>query len=110
MSEVPTSVFVISAPSGAGKTSLCRRLVAEVEHLRFSTSHTTRAPREDEIDGADYHFIDKARFQAMIQDKQFAEWAQIHENYYGTAKSELTAAEEHGDDLLLDIEGQGAQQ
>lgn len=103
-------LFVISAPSGAGKTSLCREVIDNLGGLRHSVSYTTRAPRGGEQDGVDYHFVGIERFEAMVAAGEFAEWAQVHGNRYGTAIATLDAARSAGVDLLLDIDCQGAAQ
>ena len=103
-------LFVVSAPSGAGKTSLCRELIDRVGDLRQSVSFTTRLARAGERDGADYHFVDMAGFQQMIDNKQLAEWAEVHGNCYGTSLETLASASAQGIDLLLDIDLQGAAQ
>lgn len=103
-------LFVVSAPSGAGKTSLCRELIDRVEDLRQSVSFTTRKARPGEIEGVDYRFVEKPVFQRMIAEQHLAEWADVHGNLYGTALETLTAAAEEGLDLLLDIDFQGAAQ
>ena len=103
-------LFVVSAPSGAGKTSLCRELVDSIPDLRQSISFATREPRQGEADGVDYHFVDPDVFEAMASQQQFAEWAQVHDNCYGTALQTLTEAATNGIDLLLDIDCQGAAQ
>lgn len=103
-------LFVISAPSGAGKTSLCREVIDNLGGLRHSVSYTTRAPRGGEQEGVDYHFVSIERFEAMVAAGEFAEWAQVHGNRYGTAIATLDAARAAGVDLLLDIDCQGAAQ
>ena len=103
-------LFVVSAPSGAGKTSLCRELVDSLTDLRQSISFATRKCRHGEADGVDYHFISSATFRDMIDQKQFAEWAEVHGNYYGTSLQTLEDAAKNGIDLLLDIDCQGAAQ
>jgi len=103
-------LFVVSAPSGAGKTSLCRELIDSFPEIRQSVSFTTRAMRAGERDGVDYHFVDLPTFERMIDNNQFAEWAQVHGNLYGTALETLKQAAEQGIDLLLDIDYQGAAQ
>lgn len=103
-------LFVISAPSGAGKTSLCKEVIDNLGGLRHSVSYTTRAPRGQEQDGVDYHFVSPQRFDAMVASGEFAEWAQVHGNRYGTAIATLDAARSAGVDLLLDIDCQGAAQ
>jgi len=103
-------LFVVSAPSGAGKTSLCRELIDTFTDLRQSISFATRRKREGEQDGIDYYFVGADSFNEMIQQQQFAEWAEVHGNLYGTAKVTLATAAENGLDLLLDIDCQGAAQ
>ncbi len=101
---------MVSAPSGAGKTSLCRELIDSFPDLRQSISFATRPIRKGERDGIDYHFIDTEVFQAMVEQKQLAEWAEVHGNLYGTSLETLTDAAEGGVDILLDIDCQGAAQ
>jgi len=104
-------LLILSSPSGAGKTTLCGRLRADLPRLRFSVSHTTRKPRPNELDGREYHFVDRARFEAMIEAGAFAEWAEVHGNLYGTAVSEITRAKaEHAQGVIFDIDYQGARQ
>lgn len=103
-------LFVVSAPSGAGKTSLCRELIDRFNDLRQSISFTTRPARFGETDEVDYHFVDSAVFQQMVADQKLAEWAEVHGNCYGTSLATLTSAAEQGVDLLLDIDFQGAAQ
>lgn len=99
---------MISAPSGAGKTTLCNALKERFPELRESISYTTRRPRGAEQDGVDYHFVTVERFQQMIAEGCFAEWAKVHDNYYGTAIATLQQARQQGVDILLDIDCQGA--
>lgn len=101
-------LIVISAPSGAGKTTLCNALVQRFPALQESISYTTRQPRSGEQDGIDYHFVSLDSFQRMIANKEFAEWAEVHGNYYGTSIATLRQAAENGIDVLLDIDCQGA--
>lgn len=103
-------LFVISAPSGVGKTTLVRSLLQELTTLRFSVSSTTRPPRPEEIDGRDYHFITREAFQTGIEANRFLEWAQVHGEYYGTDRDKLDEWLTAGDDVLLDIDVQGARQ
>lgn len=103
-------LFVVSAPSGAGKTSLCRELIDTFPDIRQSVSFTTRPIRHGEQAGVDYHYIDMPLFERMKAEKRFAEWAQVHGNYYGTAVETLEQAGSQGVDLLLDIDYQGAAQ
>lgn len=102
--------LVLSAPSGAGKSTLVRKVRGRVQALGFSVSHTTRAPRAGEADGVDYHFVDRPAFEAMIREGGFAEWAEVHGNLYGTGLSDLRARLDRGEDVLLDIDVQGALQ
>lgn len=107
-------LFILSAPSGAGKTTLIQNLVtgrfSDFGGLAFSVSHTTRNPRQGEVDGRDYHFVDHATFLGMIQEDAFLEWAKVHDNYYGTSREEVFPRLEKGTDVLLDIDVQGAEQ
>jgi guanylate kinase len=103
-------LFVISAPSGTGKSTLAARLLGRVEGLEFSVSYTTRAPRPGEQSGKDYHFTDRDRFEEMIASRAFLEWANVFGNYYGTGLSATRERLERGVDLLLDIDIQGARQ
>ena len=82
-------LLILSSPSGAGKTTLTRMLLEECPELRFSVSHTTRAPRSNEVDGRDYHFVDRARFDALVEERAFLEWAEVHGNRYGTSTAEI---------------------
>lgn len=101
-------LIVISAPSGAGKTTLLKIVMAQIPGLVFSISHTTRAPREGEKNGLDYHFVTKDIFSKMIEDEQFLEHADVHDNFYGTSKASITDQLESGLDVILDIDVQGA--
>ena len=108
--NVAGNLFIVCAPSGAGKTTLVDALLARESNIRLSMSYTTRAPREGEKDGVDYHFVDRARFESMIAAGDFLEHARVHDNYYGTSKSwiEREIAGDH--DVLLEIDWQGAAQ
>ena len=112
MNSGPTgSLFVISAPSGSGKTSLAKGVLAEVERLRFSVSYTTRALRGQERAGRDYHFVSPEEFRAMIDGGQFLEWENVYgRHYYGTARAPVEEALSRGEDVLLDIDVKGARQ
>ncbi|PLX87351.1 MAG: guanylate kinase [Desulfuromonas sp.] len=103
-------LFVVSAPSGAGKTSLCKELIRRYPNLRPSISYTTRKQRNGEVDGSDYHFVSPETFRSMVDEDQLAEWAEVHDNFYGTALSTLEKASAAGTHLLLDIDCQGAAQ
>lgn len=104
------NLFIISAPSGTGKTTILKKIVAAMDNVAFSVSHTTRAPRPVEQDGIDYFFIDKDNFARMQQQGLFLEWAEVHGNLYGTSSYAIQEATEQGRDLLLDIDVQGARQ
>lgn len=101
-------LYVISAPSGAGKSTLCRELLDIFTELRHSVSFTTRAPRAGEVAGNDYHFVSRDEFLRMIDTGEFAEWAEVHGNFYGTSLKTLQQSREDGVDLILDIDCQGA--
>jgi guanylate kinase len=101
-------MFVISSPSGAGKTTLCRRLISEMPGVQLSVSATTRPARPGERDGADYHFVSEDRFQEMIDRDEFLEWAQVFKSYYGTPRSEVEARLVAGTDVVFDVDWQGA--
>jgi guanylate kinase len=103
-------LLLVSSPSGAGKTSLSRRLVADHADLMLSISCTTRAPRPGEEEGREYYFVDRPTFDAMIERGEFLEWAEVHDNRYGTPKAPVMAALEQGKDVLFDIDWQGAKQ
>ena len=103
-------LLIVSSPSGAGKTTLCNRLRAEFPQLRFSVSHTTRKPRPNEVDGREYHFTDKESFARMVEQDQFAEWAHVHGNMYGTSLSEIEIARKTANGVLFDVDYQGARQ
>jgi guanylate kinase len=106
----PGCLFVISAPSGAGKTTLCNRLRAHFKDLLYSVSHTTRPPRPGEKDGIDYFFVDVKTFETGIKQGKWAEWARVHDNYYGTSAAFIGSALNDGKHILLDIDVQGADQ
>jgi len=104
------TLVVVSAPSGAGKTTLCHEVRLLVPDLHYSVSYTTRKPRNGEVSGTDFHFVDAAEFEAMRARDEFAEWAQVHGHYYGTPAQPLEAALARGLDVLLDIDTNGARQ
>ena len=104
-------LVIISSPSGAGKTTLTHRLLSDFPDFRFSVSHTTRQPRSNEVDGQDYHFIDETRFKELNEAGEFAEWATVHSNLYGTSLAELDCARADGKKgVLFDVDYQGARQ
>lgn len=103
-------LFVVSAPSGAGKTTLCDRLSGELPNLAFSVSHTTRKPRVGEEHGREYYFVTDDEFGKMVESGSFVEWAEVHGNRYGTSKDELSRLFADGRDVILDIDTQGAMQ
>ena len=105
-------LLILSSPSGAGKTTLTRKLLTEHPELRFSVSHTTRSPRPNEVDGRDYHFVDRAQFQALVAQGAFLEWAEVHGNLYGTSVAEIDRARatQGCTGMIFDIDYQGARQ
>lgn len=104
------TLFVISAASGAGKTSLVKSVLQHVSDIEVSVSHTTRAPREGEVDGVDYHFVDKETFQAMVNGSEFIESATVFGNMYGTSRQHIEEQLLKGKEVILEIDWQGAQQ
>jgi guanylate kinase len=104
------ALFVVSAPSGAGKTTLCREARLVIPHLAYSVSVTTRAPRMGEVNGVDFRFVTEPQFRAMLERGELAEWATNHGNLYGTPAKPLEAALAAGKDVLLDIDTHGAAQ
>jgi len=107
---IPGNLYIITAASGAGKTSLIKALLAEDEHLKLSISHTTRKPRPGELNGVDYHFVDDAAFLQMLGEARFLESAQVHGARYGTSQSAVDAPLQAGYDVILEIDWQGAAQ
>jgi guanylate kinase len=103
-------LWVVAAPSGTGKTTVCRELVRRDPRLAFSVSHTTRARRPNEQDGRDYHFVSEAEFRRMIAAGEFLEWAVYNEHHYGTSFAAIDAPLSAGRDVVLEIEVQGARQ
>jgi guanylate kinase len=105
-------LIILSSPSGAGKTTLTRMLLERCPELRFSVSHTTRGPRNNEVDGRDYHFVDRARFVELVNEGAFLEWAEVHGNLYGTSTAEIDRAREIVGcaGMIFDIDYQGARQ
>lgn len=110
MTTAPGQLYVFSAPSGAGKTSLARALMARIGGIGFSVSHTTRAPRPGEIEGRDYHFVGDEDFAAMVGRGEFLEHARVFERRYGTAAAAVDARLGAGEDVILDIDWQGLRQ
>ncbi len=110
MSKPSGNVFVVVAPSGAGKSSLVNALLAQDASLCLSVSATTRAPRSGETDGKDYRFVTQADFAALQQADQLLEWAEVHGNFYGTPRDQIDQAIHQGRDILLEIDWQGARQ
>lgn len=104
------NLFIVAAPSGAGKTTLVSLLLENDPQIRVSISHTTRAPRPGELNGREYHFIDVPAFLEKVQHGEFLEWAEVHGNYYGTSKRWIESEMSSGRDVLLEIDWQGAQQ
>src|SRR5580693_8307456 len=103
-------MFVLSSPSGAGKTTLSRLLIERMPALKMSVSATTRAKRPGEVDGRDYLFVDKPRFEQMVERQELLEWATVFDNRYGTPRAPVEAALSAGQDVLFDIDWQGTQQ
>lgn len=110
MSSARGKLVIISSPSGAGKTTLARRLLDEfADHAEFSVSFTTRKPRVGERDGVDYHFVDDTEFARMVEADEFAEWAEVHGNRYGTSSHSVDRALVDGRDVIFDVDWQGGQ-
>lgn len=103
-------LFIVSAPSGAGKTTLCQKISSMVPNLTHSVSYTTRPPRSGEVNDRDYTFIDEDEFRHMIEEDKFAEWAKVHGHLYGTSRKRLEEMMEAGIDVILDIDTRGAMQ
>jgi guanylate kinase len=110
LSERAPIVIVVSAPSGAGKTTVIERVLSDVPGIRFSVSHTTRPPRGEEREGVDYHFVDRPTFERLRAEGKLLESAEVHGNLYGTSRAELERARAEGRDVLLDLDVQGAAQ
>lgn len=108
--DYPGNIFVVSAPSGAGKSSLVKALLELDSHVRPSISHTTRAPRGQEKHGREYYFVSAQEFDAMVQAQAFVEWANVHGNRYGTSKKAIEERVAQGGDVVLEIDFQGAMQ
>jgi guanylate kinase len=103
------NIFVISGPSGSGKSTLIKKLISECGDLNFSVSHTTRKKRAGELDGREYYFIDRLKFRKMIEANEFAEWAEVHGELYGTSIKEIAGKSQGTDMIALDIDVQGAE-
>lgn len=101
-------LYVISGPSGVGKSTVIDRLRARIEGLGYSISHTSREPRENEKDGVHYHFVDRETFSRMIDDGAFIEWAQVYSDYYGTSYTSIRSQLDQGMDIVMDLDSQGA--
>jgi guanylate kinase len=110
MRKARGSLFIVSAPSGAGKTTLCQQLTSRLPGIRQSVSFTTRPPRRGEVNDRDYTFIGEDEFRKLIADGEFLEWAKVHGNLYGTSRNRLEKLREEGNDVILDIDIQGARQ
>ena len=108
--DTPGNLFVVAAPSGAGKSSLVKALLELDSHLAVSISHTTRAPRGQEVDGREYWFVDAPTFRAMADRGEFFEWAEVHGHLYGTSRRAIEARLMAGEDMVLEIDWQGALQ
>ncbi|MBX3637741.1 MAG: guanylate kinase [Rubrivivax sp.] len=108
--ETPGNLFCVAAPSGAGKSSLVKALLELDSHLAVSVSHTTRRPRGQEVDGREYWFVDEAAFRAMVARGEFFEWAEVHGNLYGTSRRAIEDRLARGEDVVLEIDWQGALQ
>ncbi len=108
--EGSSSLFIVSGPSGTGKTTLCKELIKSIPDLSFSISYTTRPPRKNEVAGKDYNFVSPDKFKAMIANGEFAEWAEVYGHLYGTSRKSIEQALDKGLDLLFDLDCQGAQQ
>jgi guanylate kinase len=103
-------MFILSSPSGAGKTTIARRLLAHDSSIRMSVSVTTRPIRPGEVDGRDYHFVDRVEFDRMVEADAFLEWAHVFDHHYGTPRAQVSAGLREGQDFLFDIDWQGTQQ
>ena len=110
ITEKKGMMFVLSSPSGAGKTTLTKKIAENNSGFEISISHTTRKPRPNEIDGKDYHFVSKEKFNSLIKENSFFEYANIFDNYYGTLKKPVLELISNGKDVLFDIDWQGTQQ
>jgi guanylate kinase len=107
---VKGNIIILSAPSGTGKTTILKKIMPELGPAAFSISHTTRSPRTGEQDGIDYHFVSKKEFLRLKDQGDFIEWAEVHGNYYGTSVQSVLQLQDKGQDVILDIDIQGARQ
>ena len=110
MKKSKGSLFIVSAPSGAGKTTICKKIMGAMDNVKTSVSYTTRRPRQGEVDNEDYSFISEKKFRGMIQKGEFVEWAEVHGKLYGTSRKRLEKIVNDGFDVILDIDTQGAEQ
>jgi len=108
--QAPGLLIVLSGPSGAGKGTLCKALREQMPELKYSISATTRAPRAGEVEGVNYYYITKEKFDEMLAQGEFLEWAKVYDNYYGTPKKQVMESLERGEDIILEIDIQGAMQ
>ncbi len=108
--SLPGQLFIVTAPSGAGKSTLIAALLKQDPRIRLSVSHTTRAPRQGEVEGKDYHFVTRANFLTLRAENQFLEWAEVYGNFYGTTRQSLEDFQNQGLDVILEIDWQGARQ
>ena len=105
---MPGQLYVITGPSGVGKTTIIRRLRNKLPDVGYSVSHTSRKPRKNEADGVNYHFVDRETFEKMIGEKAFVEWAEVYQDLYGTSISSLRSQTDQGLDVVMDLDSQGA--
>jgi guanylate kinase len=105
---MPEQIYIFSGPSGAGKSTIIRAVYAEVRGLGYSISHTSRAPRGQERNGVEYHFVSPQEFEEMIRNKEFAEWAKVYRDFYGTSWNSLRTVLDQGLDVIMDVDSQGA--
>ena len=103
-------LFVVTGPSGTGKTTLVKHALSKLSHVSFSISATTRPARSNEVDGKDYHFYDTSTFKSLVENREFLEWAQVYDNFYGTPKAPIISALKSGESIILDVDPQGAAQ